>query len=179
MADRSTIARPYAKAAFRHAKPAGALDRWATLLERAAAVVSDTRVAGLIGSPKVTPAQLGQLVIDVAGGGNIDDPGRNFLQMLADNRRLGFLPEIARLFQVLKDEAEGLVDVQIVSAAPMVGNEQQVLTAALEKRFGRKVRVHAEVDPALIGGAVLRAGDLTIDGSLKSRLDRLAYELTA
>lgn len=179
MADKFTIARPYAKAAFRHASKAAALDRWATLLSRGAEVVTESRVAGLIGSPKVTPAQLAQLVIEVAGGSDIDDQGRNFLQMLADNRRLGFLPEIARLFLALKDDAEGLVDVQITSAAPMVGNELQVMAAALEKRFGRKVRMHAKVDPALIGGAVLRAGDLVIDGSLKSRLERLAHELTA
>lgn len=179
MADRSTIARPYAKAAFRLAQPAGDLDRWAGLLERGAAVVTDARVSRLIGSPKVTPAQLAQLVIEVAGGADIDDQGRNFLKLLADNRRLGFLPEIARRFQVLKDEAEGLVDVQVTTAAPVAGNELHEITAALEKRFGRKVRVHASVDPALIGGAVVRAGDLVIDGSLKSRLERMAFELTA
>ena len=184
MADRSTIARPYAKAAFRAASKAGTLAGWATLLERAAATVADERVAGLIGSPKTTPAQLAQLVIDVAGAGangqqGIDEGGSNFLRMLADNRRLGFLPEISRLFQQFKDEAEGLVDVQLTSAAPMAADEQQKIVAALEKRFGRKVRVHAGVDPQLIGGAVVRAGDLVIDGSVKSRLERLAYELTA
>ena len=184
MADRSTIARPYAKAAFRDASKAGTLAQWATLLERGAAVVTDARVAALIGNPKVTPAQLAELVTAVAGAGAngqpvIDEGGRNFLRLLADNRRLGFLPEISRLFQVLKDEAEGLVDVQVTSAVAMGDSELQVLEAALAKRFGRKVRVHTNVDPALIGGAVVRAGDLVIDGSIKSRLERLAYELTA
>jgi F-type H+-transporting ATPase subunit delta len=180
MADRSTIARPYAKAAFRDASASGALAKWSTLLERAAAVAGDARVAALFGSPKVTPAQLGQLFIDVVGAdGGVDGGGRNFLQMLADNRRLGFLPEIARLFGQLKDEAEGLVDVQVTSATQIGAGEQQQITAALEKRFGRKVRVHTDVDAALIGGAVVRAGDLVIDGSIKSRLERLAYELTA
>jgi F-type H+-transporting ATPase subunit delta len=179
MADRSTIARPYAKAAFREARTASTLGQWATLLERAAAVAVDARVAGLFGSPKVTPAQLGQLFIDVAGASGIDSGGRNFLQMLADNRRLGFLPEIGRLFQQLKDDAEGLIDVTVTSATQIDASEQQKIAAALEKRFGRKVRIHSEVDAALIGGAVVRAGDLVIDGSLKSRLERLAYELTA
>jgi len=177
MADRSTIARPYAKAAFREAKQAGTLAQWGELLERAAAVAADARVSGLFGSPKVTPAQLGQLFIDVASAGNVDTGGRNFLQMLADNRRLGFLPEISRLFQALKDDAEGLVDVQVTAAAQIDAGEQQKIAAALERRFGRKVRVHTDVDASLIGGAVVRAGDLVIDGSIKSRLERLAYAL--
>ena len=182
MADRSTIARPYAKAAFREASASGQLAKWATLLERAAAVAGDARVASLFGSPKVTPAQLGQLFIEVVGAdgqAGLDTGARNFLQMLADNRRLGFLPEIARLFGQLKDEAEGLVDVQVTSATQIGAGEQQQITAALEKRFGRKVRVHTDVDATLIGGAVVRAGDLTIDGSVKARLTRLAHDLTA
>jgi F-type H+-transporting ATPase subunit delta len=181
MADRSTIARPYAKAAFRDASASGQLAKWATLLERAAAVAGDARVAALFGSPKVTPAQLGQLFIEVVGadGPGLDAGGRNFLQMLADNRRLGFLPEIARLFAQLKDEAEGLVDVQVTAATQIGEGEKTQITAALEKRFGRKVRVHTDVDASLIGGAVVRAGDLVIDGSIKSRLERLAFELTA
>jgi F-type H+-transporting ATPase subunit delta len=180
MADRSTIARPYAKAAFREAGDAAARARWATLLARGAACVGDARVAALIGSPKCTPAQLAELVTSVAGGtAGADAEGRNFLRLLADNRRIGLLPEIARLFQAMKDEVEGQVDLHITSAAPMSAEQQQQLTVALEKRFARKVRVQADVDPALVGGAVIRAGDTVIDGSLKSRLERLAYELTA
>jgi F-type H+-transporting ATPase subunit delta len=184
MADRSTIARPYAKAAFAQATGSGALDAWSTLLDRGAACVTDPRVAALIGSPKATPAQLAELVTDVAGNvvagsTGIDAGGRNFLRLLAENRRLGFLPEIARRFQVLKDESEGLVDVQVTTAAPIAGNELHDISAALAKRFNRKVRVHTQVDPALIGGAVVRAGDTVIDGSIKSRLERLAFELTA
>jgi F-type H+-transporting ATPase subunit delta len=118
------------------------------------------------------------LIAGVASVG-LDDDGRRFLALLAENKRLPFLPEIAELFDRLKDDAEGVVDVQVISAAPMADGEQQQLVAALAKRFGRQVRVHASVDASLIGGAIVRAGDLTIDGSLKSRLERLAYELTA
>jgi F-type H+-transporting ATPase subunit delta len=135
-------------------------------------------VRPLIGSPLVSVPQLTALVAEAAGGA-LDDGGRRFLEMLAENKRLPFLPEISRLFDQFKDEAEGVVDVQVTSAAAMGTDEQQKLQAALEKRFGRKVRVHAQVDPALIAGAVVRAGDLTIDGSYQSRLERLAYELTA
>jgi F-type H+-transporting ATPase subunit delta len=179
MADRSTIARPYAKAAFADAKSANALDAWSTLLDRGAAVVSDERIAALIGSPKVTPAQLAALVTEVAGTTGTGEAGGNFLRLLADSRRLGFLPEIAARFQTLKDEAEGTVDVTVTSAAAMPDAEREAIATALARRFNRKVRVHADVDPSLIGGAVVRAGDMVIDGSLKSRLERMAFELTA
>jgi F-type H+-transporting ATPase subunit delta len=178
MADRLTVARPYAKAAFRQASADGRLGPWSEALAASAQVVADPRVRQLIGSPRVSVTQLTALVTDAAGGA-LDDGGRRFLAMLAENKRLPFLPEISRLFDQLKDEAEGVVDVQITSAAAMGTEEQQKLQAALEQRFGRKVRVHAQVDPDLIAGAVVRAGDLTIDGSYQSRLERLAYELTA
>jgi F-type H+-transporting ATPase subunit delta len=179
MADRSTIARPYAKAAFAQATSAGALDAWSTLLDRGAATVADPRVGALIGSPKVTPEQLAQLVTDVVGTSGTGEAGSNFLRLLADSRRLGFLPEIAARFQALKDDAEGTVDVTVTSAAAMPDAEREKIAAALAKRFDRKVRVHADVDPSLIGGAIVRSGDTVIDGSLKSRLERMAFELTA
>jgi F-type H+-transporting ATPase subunit delta len=178
MADRSTMARPYAKAAFRQAQADAQLDRWSTVLDRAAAGVADERVAALIGNPRVTPAQVAELVTSIAGE-NLGTEERNFLHLLADNRRLRILPDIARLFQVLKDEAEGTVDVTVTSAAAMQAGEREQIAAALTRRFGRKVRVHTEVDAALIGGAVVRAGDLVIDGSIRSRLERMAFELTA
>ena len=178
MADRLTIARPYAKAAFAAASAASRLAPWSETLAAAAAAVSDDRVKHLIGSPKVTAAQVAELVSGVAGA-QIDDDGRRFIALLAQNKRLGYLPEISRVFAGLKDEAEGVVDVTVTSAAPMAAAEQGALAASLEKRFGRTVRVHAEVDASLIGGATVRAGDLVIDGSLKSRLERLGVELTA
>ena len=178
MADRLTVARPYAKAAFSQAQADGRLGPWSEVLNASAQVVTDPRVKPLLGSPRVGAAQLTELIAAGAGS-SLDDNGRRFLATLAEYKRLGFLPEIARLFDQLKDEAEGVVDVQIVSASAMGTDEQQKLALALERRFGRKVRVHAKVDPDLIAGAVVRAGDLTIDGSYKSRLERLAYELTA
>jgi F-type H+-transporting ATPase subunit delta len=178
MADRLTIARPYAKAAFASARADNRLAPWSEALSVAAQTVTDARVKPLIGSPRVSAAQLAQLVSAIAGA-SLDDNGKRFIGLLADNKRLGYLPEISRVFNALKDEAEGRVDVVITSAAPMASGEQATLAASLEKRFGRKVRVHAKVDASLIGGALVQAGDLVIDGSLKSRLERLAYELTA
>jgi F-type H+-transporting ATPase subunit delta len=178
MADRLTVARPYARAAFARAQADDRLGPWSVALARAAATVGDERVRALFGSPKVTAAQLAGLVAGVADG-ELDEGGRNFFRLLAENKRLQFLPEIAQIFEVLKADSERVVDVAITSAAPMGAGEQAKLAAALEKRFDRKVRVQTAVDPALIGGAVLRAGDLTIDGSVRARLARLAHDLTA
>ena len=176
MAERLTIARPYAKAAFAQARAASRLAPWSEALANAAAAVADPRVRGLVGNPRVGAAQLAGFIADLA---KADDDQRRFIALLVENKRLAFLPEISQLFNALKDEVEGVVDVQVTSAAPMADGEGKALSAALEKRFGRTVRVHTAVDASLVGGAVVRAGDLVIDGSLKSKLERLAYELTA
>jgi F-type H+-transporting ATPase subunit delta len=178
MTDKITIARPYAKAAFHEARDAKQLGQWADALRNGAAVVEDPRVEQLLGDPRVTPAQLADFVIGVAANG-LDETGRNFVRTLAENRRLAYLPEISVLFDELKDQAEGIVDVTVTSAAPLNAQQQQALSAALQRKLKRNVRLHCKTDPALIGGAVLRAGDLVIDGSLRARLDRIAYELTA
>ena len=178
MAEKSTIARPYAKAAFEEARDRKRLGPWSQALGTAAAVVSDSRVAALLGNPRVTPAELAALVSETAGP-QLDEEGRNFVRTLADNRRLSLLPEISALFDELKAEAEGVVDVTVTSAAPLDDSQRGKLAAALERRLGRSVRLQCATDAALIGGAVLRAGDMVIDGSLRGRLERIAYELTA
>ncbi len=178
MTDKTTIARPYAKAAFEEAHANGQLGSWSETLHNAAAVVQDLRVQDLLGNPSVTSPQLAQLVIDLAGP-KLDELGRNFIGTLAENHRLAYLPEISLLFDALKDEAEGVIDVTVSSAAALDSKQRQALTAALERRLRRQVRLSCQTDPSLIGGAVLHAGDLVIDGSLRARLDRIAYELTA
>lgn len=177
-ADKTTIARPYAQAAFEEARERGALAAWGQALATAAEVVRDPRVGRLLGNPRVAPAQLAQLVIDVAAA-QLDEPGRNFVRTLAENRRLEVLPEIASLFDRLRDEAEGTIDVTVTSAVELPAEQRTRLAAALEKRLSRRVELRCEVDPQLIGGAVLRAGDMVIDGSLRSRLERLELQLTA
>jgi len=177
MADKTTIARPYAKAAFQEARGQKLLGAWSEALRVAAAFVKDPRVATLLGNPRVTASELAKLVIDIAGP-QLGEYGGNFVRALAENRRLAYLPEISLLFEELKDEAEGVVDVTVTSAAPLDQTQQKTLSAALERRLKRAVRLHCQTDPELIGGAVLRAGDLVIDGSLRARLDRIAYELT-
>jgi F-type H+-transporting ATPase subunit delta len=178
MADKTTIARPYARAAFEEAKGDSRLAPWSQGLRTGAAVMQDARVQNLLGNPHVTPAQLAELVSGIAGE-QLDDDGRNFVKTLAENRRLGYLPEISRMFDELKDASEGIVDVTVTSAAPLDEQQKRVLSEALARRLKREVRLHAVTDASLIGGAVLRAGDLVIDGSIRSKLEQIAYELTA
>jgi F-type H+-transporting ATPase subunit delta len=178
MADRLTIARPYARAAFEEARSQGLLAPWSEALQAAAQVVRDPRIETLLGNPHVTPAELAQLVTGIAAT-KLGKHGANFVSTLAANRRLAYLPQISAQFDTLKDSAEGVADVTVTSASALDQAQQKKLAAGLEKRLKRSVRLHCEVDPALIGGAVLRAGDLVIDGSLRTRLDRIAYELTA
>lgn len=178
MADKSTIARPYARAAFEAARLEKKLEPWSEALHTGAAVVADARVAALLGNPHVTPEQLAQLVIGIAGP-QLGEHGANFIRTLAANRRLAVLPEIAALFDTLKNTEQGVADVTVTSAAPLGAGQQQELSAALARRLKRTVRLQCVTDPALIGGAVVRSGDLVIDGSLRTRLERIAYELTA
>jgi len=176
MAERITTARPYAKAIFALARQSNSLGNTSTGLQRAASVVADPAVHDLLGSPHVTPAQLAGLVNGIAG---LDENGTNFVTLLAQNRRLGFLPEIAALFEQMKSEVENAVDVEVVAATQLTSEQEGRYAAALQKKLGRQVRLHTRIDDSLLGGAILKAGDLVIDGSLKGRLDRLATELTA
>lgn len=176
MAEKVTIARPYARAAFGYAQEHEAFAKWSELLGNAAAVVSDERVARLLSSPRVTPAQLVELISD-ASGGNLDEHGKNFLSTLAQNRRLNLLPEIAAMYEVLRAEVENIADVQITSAVALSEAQRERLATALRKRMKREVRLHCDVDPSLVGGAIVRSGDLVIDGSLRSGLERLASDL--
>lgn len=176
MAEKATIARPYAKAAFASARQHNALESWSKALATASSVVQDERVARLLSSPKVTPDQLSGLIGEIVG--QLDEQTRNFLATLASNRRLALLPEIASMYEALRAEAENTADVQVVSAVALDEAQKQRLAQALKKRLKREVRLHCEVDASLIGGAIVRAGDFVIDGSLKARLDRLAVEMS-
>ena len=178
MAEKATIARPYARAAFEHARSKNALGRWSELLAVASQVVSDARVRPLLGNPQVSVDQLVELIAGIAGD-RADAEGRNFLRALAANRRLGTLPDIVAQFEVLRAEVENVVDVEVVAAMEVDPAQAERLSRALRTRLGRDVRLHTRIDASLIGGAIVRAGDLVIDGSLKGRLDRLAAGMTA
>ncbi|HEY1312509.1 MAG TPA: F0F1 ATP synthase subunit delta, partial [Steroidobacteraceae bacterium] len=166
MAERATIARPYAKAAFEYARDAHAFAEWSQGLALAAQIIADPRVASLTKSPQWGTLQLVSLVSDVAGA-KLNAGMRNFVHVLAENHRLLLLPEISAHYEELRSAVENTVDVEVTSAVKLDAAQAEKLSAALSKRLKRQVRMQNSVDSTLLGGAVVRAGDLIIDGSLK------------
>ena len=177
MAERATIARPYAKAAFEYAREANAFAAWSQGLESAAQIVADPSVAPLTKSPQWPMANLVSLITDVAGD-KLDAGMQNFVRVLAENHRLLLLPEIAAHYEELRAAVENTLDVEVISAVTLSDAQADKLKQALSTRLKRTVRMQNSVDSTLLGGAVVRAGDLVIDGSLKGRLERLATDLT-
>jgi F-type H+-transporting ATPase subunit delta len=178
MAERATVARPYARAAFAFAQEQGKVAQWAGWLRTASQVVGSEEFGKLAHSPGVTNAQLLELVTGITGDG-LDAHGRAFLGVLAENQRINYLPEVAGHFDELRTESENVAEVEIISAVPLDDRQQERLAGALRGRLRRNVRLNCSVDPSLIGGAIVRSGDLLIDGSLKGKLARLETELTA
>ena len=180
MAENATIARPYARAAFAHARDGAALGAWSQLLAAAAAVAAAPGVDDLFGNPRVTSEQLVDLIAGVASdaGALAGADSRNFLRLLADNDRLRFLPEIAVQFEALKEEAENTLEVEVTTAQPLTAEQRTRLADALTQRFKRRVGIVETVDAALVGGAIVRAGDYVVDGSVRGRLARLEQEIS-
>lgn len=175
MSQALTLARPYARAAFGIARDAGDYASWSNALAFAARVAADPQVAELLGSPRLTHADAVSLLAIEGAGETL----RNFLALLADNRRLALLPEIAGLYEELRAEAERVVKARVTSATALGNGELEGIKAALKKRFGREVEIETAVDASLIGGAVIDAGDVVIDGSLKGKLGRLQSALAS
>ena len=173
MSQALTLARPYARAAFAIARDANALPAWSDALAFAARVAADPSVAALLGNPGLTQADATTLLAPDGA----DALFGNFLGLLFENRRLSLLPEITGQFDELRFEAERVVKAKVTSAVALPASELDTIKAALAKRFGREVEVQASVDESLIGGAVIDAGDVVIDGSLKGKLGRLQAAL--
>jgi len=177
MAEQSTLARPYANAVFELAKQDNSLATWSDTLSSLKAVVCHDELAGLIKNPSLRRAQLVELIC--AAGGGVTDKGANLVQLLAENGKLSLLPEIAAQFEALRGEEEGVVDVLVSSAQALSDTQQAAIETSLKQRLKRDVRINCTLDPALIGGAVIRAGDLVIDGSVRAKLERLAVAMAA
>jgi F-type H+-transporting ATPase subunit delta len=178
----ATTSRPYARAAFAAAGSASQLAQWSASLARAAAAVQDPQLEPLIGNPRVPVSQLVDFLLELATPGKAAAQEtvheRNFLQLLADNRRLKLLPEIDVQFEVLRAEAERIADVEVTSAQELSAEQSKTLQAALERRLGLSVRLHPQVDKSLIGGAIVRYRDFVVDGSLRGRIERLGAAMS-
>jgi len=173
MSQALTLARPYARAAFSLARDAGNLAPWSDALAFAARIAGEPQVAALLGNPKLTDAD----AVTLLSPDGADDNFGNLLALLADNRRLALLPEIAGLYEELRAEAEHVLKAKVTSATELPPGELDTIKAALKKRFGREVEIESAVDASLIGGAVIDAGDVVIDGSLRGKLSRLQTAL--
>ena len=178
MAELSTLARPYAKAAFEYAVAQGALQEWSGQLAVCAAVVSDQRVAAALDNPALTGEQQAGVLNGICG----DDTGaqvKNFVNVLADNKRLALLPEIRTQFELFKANQEKSVDVQVISAFDLGDALTDKLANVLRGKLEREVKVSTATDKSLLGGVLIRAGDMVIDGSVRGRLNKLAEAMNS
>lgn len=176
MAELTTLARPYAKAAFEVALAGNALEKWSKMLTVSAAVTRDETVGSLLKSPALSSDQVTNSFLQVCGE-DLDAKGRNFISLLAENKRLVLLPQISQLFEVLKANQEKSVDVEITTAFEISSDISTKLAQALKTRLQREIKMVTHVNQDLIGGVVIRAGDTVIDSSVRGKLSKLAESM--
>lgn len=178
MADLSTLARPYAKAAFELARDTKRFEEWGQTLDALATAVTSPDLSGLIGHPALLKSDLAD-VLSQAIGNALGDQGKSLVKLLVENNRLRATPFIAEQFEAMRADAESRVDVEITSAAEVSPAQQQKLTDAVSRRLSRDVVVSWKTDESLVAGAVIRAGDLVIDGSVSGELDKMRIALAS
>jgi len=176
MAELATIARPYANAVFSVAKQAGELDRWSRMLGFLSAAAADPAVRRLLEAPEVGEDQKAGQLVRICGD-DLNDRAKKFVRVLAANRRLNLLAEIAELFEDLRAQEQQSLDVSVMSAFPLSAAETERLGTALARRFEKDIQMTSDVDRNLIGGVLIRAGDVVIDGSVRGKLARLRETL--
>lgn len=177
MSELTTAARPYARAVFEMADEAGDLAKWSEMLAFMGAVADNEEVQTLLANPRMTK-QAGADAFITLCDKKLDDKAENLVKMLAENDRLSLLPEMSVLYEVLKDEAEGSVEALVTAAKKLTQAEEKSIATALKKRLGRDVKLKVSLDESLLGGAIIQAGDLVIDGSLKGRLSKMTNLMT-
>ena len=183
MADNNTVARPYAQAAFELAHESGELATWSEGLSIAGELLADGRVARFLSDPALDNDKRLEFLTGLFGKANAkvlagkDKKGTNFLKLLLEYRRVAVMPEISEHFERLKANVENTVDVTVTSATTLSAGQQKEIAKALEKRLGRDINLETAIDETLIGGAVITAGDIVIDGSTRARLNSLTNAL--
>jgi len=182
MSDTSTIARPYAKAIFEHAHAAKQLAAWSVILNDLAQAALNTHANRFIDNPESTATQQTELLLSVFASQNQHREMKaieNFIAMLAENKRLLLLPDISAQFAVLRAEQEKTLTVFVSSFSALTSEQQQNLVNSLSQRLQRQITLDVTIDKSLLGGAVIRAGDLVIDGSVRGKLNKLGTDLAA
>lgn len=170
----TTLARPYATAAFEYALQKNALPSWDAMLASAALIAKNKAVVALLSNPAVTEQEMADFFCDALSA-ILDQEKRNFIRLLAENNRLPVLPDIAALFAGYRAEHEKKLTVEVTSAIALDEGYQQKLIAALTKRLQRQVSLQMSIDPTLLGGIIVKAGDKVMNGSVRDKLNRL-YE---
>jgi F-type H+-transporting ATPase subunit delta len=178
MAELSTLARPYAKAAFEFARDKDALSQWSRELGTVASVAAADRMGSVLDNPSITDEQQAQILNEVCGD-EVSAHVQNFVRILASNKRLSLLPEIHAQFELLKSNLEKSVDVEVISAFDLDQATTDKLAQVLGKKLEREVKVSTSTDNDLLGGVLIRAGDLVIDGSVRGRLNKLAEAMNS
>lgn len=176
MAELITVARPYAKAAFKYADEARAATEWSAMLGYAAAVMSDKTMAAALDNPQLTAEKKAEIFVSVCGD-RLNAAGKEFIAQLAQNKRLKALPQVYSLYEILLAEKERRQDVHVTSAYELSASEKDSLKRALAKKLGKEIDLQSSVDKSLIGGVVVRAGDTVIDGSVRGKLQELSQVL--
>jgi F-type H+-transporting ATPase subunit delta len=178
MAELTTIARPYAEAAFEIASAKHALPAWSRMLSLVESVAGDARMRDALASPRLGDAEKESLFLSICGDG-LDADARSFVRVLIESDRLGVAREIREVYEKRKNDAEGVARATIESAMPVSDADLAALKTALQRRFGKKVEATVSVNPALIGGARITVGDTVIDDSVAGKLTAMQNELTA
>ncbi|MDU6926398.1 F0F1 ATP synthase subunit delta [Franconibacter helveticus 513] len=172
MSEFVTVARPYAKAAFDFAVEHQSIDRWQNMLAFAAEVAKNEQMAELL-SGAVAPETLAKSFIAICGD-QLDENGQNLIRVMAENGRLKVLPDVLEQFMQLRAALEAIVEVDVTSASALSDEQLAKISAAMEKRLSRKVKLNCKIDKSVMAGVIIRAGDMVIDGSVRGRLERLA-----
>jgi len=175
MSELITVARPYAKAAFDFAVEHQSIERWQSMLAFAATVARNEQMADLL-SGALAPEALSASFIAVCGD-QLDEQGQNLIKVMAENGRLTALPAVLEQFIQLRDAYEATAEVDVISASALSDSQLTNISAAMEKRLSRKVKLNCKIDKSVMAGVIIRAGDLVIDGSVRGRLERLADAL--
>jgi F-type H+-transporting ATPase subunit delta len=178
MAESITVARPYAEAAFALARDKNALAPWSQMLALVAGIVRDPRVAEALDNPRLDAPAKESLLLSIAGD-RLDDDARSFVRVLVDAERIGLAPEIAGLFDGLKDQAENTAKAEIETAFELSDAQLAEIRDALARRFGKRIETTVRVNPALIGGARVTVGDTVVDASVQARLTAMSTQLRA
>jgi len=173
MAETASLARPYVRAVFETAKADSDLSGWSDQLGAIAQVVADPQIVALDGSPRISAEDLGKLIVGVLGD-RLSDKGSNLVRLLAANRRLSLVGEMAEQYEVLRAEAENHIEAELQTATAISDAQRDSIAAALEKRLGRQVKLETSVNEDILGGAVIRAGDWVYDGSVRTQLAKMA-----